>query len=90
MSNLLVNKQSSDVSYQASNYAGSYQFVSLHEIIANFMIAYVGEDKLISKISQLDVEFHANELYKNYLLIHLDLQKHLNLQFHLVLEKYYQ
>ena len=59
MSNLLVNKQSSDVSYQASNYAGSYQFVSLHEIIANFMIAYVGEDKLISKISQLDVEFHA-------------------------------
>ena len=38
---------------------GSYQFISLKDIINNFIIAYVGEDKLISKIKRTDVAFHA-------------------------------
>jgi len=38
---------------------GSYQFVSLTDIINNFRIAYVGEDKIISKISRADIKFHA-------------------------------
>ena len=29
---------------------GDYQFVSLKDIVNNFIIAYVGEDKIISKI----------------------------------------
>ena len=38
---------------------GSYQFTSLENIINQFIIAYVGEDKLISKIKKNDVSFHA-------------------------------
>ena len=42
----------------ASNY-GSYQFTSLNDIVNNFIIAYVGESKIISKINKTDVLFHA-------------------------------
>jgi len=38
---------------------GGYQFVSLDDIINQFMIVYVGEDKIISKIKRTDVQFHA-------------------------------
>lgn len=39
--------------------AGSYQFISVTDIINNFRVAYVGEDKIISKISRADIKFHA-------------------------------
>ena len=38
---------------------GGYQFTSLEAIINQFIIAYVGEDKIISKIKRTDVAFHA-------------------------------
>ena len=38
---------------------GDYQFTSLDNIISQFIIAYVGEDKIISKIKAADVQFHA-------------------------------
>ena len=38
---------------------GVYQFVSINDIINNFRVAYVGEDKIISKISRADIRFHA-------------------------------
>jgi hypothetical protein len=38
---------------------GNYQFVKIKDIINNFLISYVGENKLISKISRTDVAFHA-------------------------------
>tara|TARA_R100001460_G_scaffold107267_4_gene155715 strand:- start:827 stop:1993 length:1167 start_codon:yes stop_codon:yes gene_type:complete len=38
---------------------GNYQYVSLEDIINNFIISYVGEDKIISKIRRTDVAFHA-------------------------------
>ena len=46
---------------QASNVNdyGNYQFIYLDDIITNFIIAYVGEDKIISKIKRTDVAFHA-------------------------------
>ena len=42
----------------AANY-GSYQFITLSNIVNNFMIAYVGENKIISKIKKSDVLFHT-------------------------------
>ena len=36
-----------------------YQVTSLEDVIGSFMIAYVGEDKLISKVNRTDVQFHA-------------------------------
>ena len=44
--------------YTGDNY-GNYQFVSLNDIINQFMIVYVGEDKIISKAKRTDVAFHA-------------------------------
>ena len=38
---------------------GGYQFISITDIINNFRVAYVGEDKVISKISRADIRFHA-------------------------------
>ena len=38
---------------------GNYQFVSLKDIINQFMMVYVGEDKIIPKAKRLDVAFHA-------------------------------
>jgi hypothetical protein len=45
--------------YYQGNDFGNYQFTSLNDIINQFMIVYVGEDKIISKIKRTDVAFHA-------------------------------
>tara|TARA_R100000231_G_scaffold138492_1_gene116968 strand:+ start:755 stop:1657 length:903 start_codon:yes stop_codon:yes gene_type:complete len=42
----------------SANY-GNYQFTSLENIVNAFMVIYVGEGKLISKVSRTDVQFHA-------------------------------
>jgi hypothetical protein len=38
---------------------GSYQYISLNDIINNFIVAYVGTGKLISDVKRTDVIFHA-------------------------------
>lgn len=38
---------------------GGYQFTALNDIIEQFMFVYVGEDKIIPKVSRTDVAFHA-------------------------------
>jgi hypothetical protein len=45
--------------YYDGNDHGGYQFTSLRDIIENFMIVYVGEDKVITKVKRADVQFHA-------------------------------
>tara|TARA_R110000824_G_scaffold34209_2_gene109000 strand:+ start:17 stop:889 length:873 start_codon:yes stop_codon:yes gene_type:complete len=45
--------------YQSSGNLGSYQYTSLDDIINNFIIAYVGENKLIGKVRRTDIAFHA-------------------------------
>ena len=46
-------------SYYQANNLGSYQFISLNDIITQFQIAYVGENKLIPKIKRTDIAFYA-------------------------------
>jgi len=55
----LLDNQSSSQYYTNTNLYGEYQFVSLADIINQFMFIYVGEDKIISKASRTDVAFHA-------------------------------
>jgi hypothetical protein len=38
---------------------GSYSYISLTDVINNFMVAYVGMDKLIPRVKRSDVMFHA-------------------------------
>ena len=54
----LLDNQSQNSYYTGSNF-GDYQFVTLDNIINAFMISYVGESKIISKVSRTDVQFHA-------------------------------
>ena len=55
----LLNNQTQNQYYSNTNLYGEYQFVSLSDIISQFMVIYVGEDKIISKASRTDVAFHA-------------------------------
>jgi len=45
--------------YYAAGGNGNYQFTSLDNVINQFIVAYVGEDKVISKVKRTDVAFHA-------------------------------
>jgi len=54
----LLNQNGASYYYQAQK-AGNYQFTSLDDIINQFMVSYVGEDKLIPKAKRFDVAFHA-------------------------------
>ena len=45
--------------YQSPSNFGNYQFTSLEDIINQFIIAYTGEEKIISKANRTDVAFHA-------------------------------
>ena len=53
----LINQTSQ--AYYDGNDFGNYQFTSLDNIINQFIIAYVGEDKIISKIKRTDVAYFA-------------------------------
>jgi len=38
---------------------GSYQYISLDDIVNNFMLMYVGNDKLINNVERYNILFHA-------------------------------
>ena len=54
---LLNNTTQQD--YYAGSDFGNYQFISLEDIINNFVVAYVGEGKIINKVRRSDIQFHA-------------------------------
>ena len=51
--------------YEGSDY-GNYQFISIADLVNNFMVAYVGEDKIISKVKRTDVLFHASRAIQEF------------------------
>ena len=46
-------------SYYNGSSFGNYQFTSLNNIIDNFIVAYIGDGKIIQKAKRTDVAFHA-------------------------------
>ena len=54
----LLDNTTQQAYYQGDDY-GNYQFTSLDNIINNFIISYVGENKIIPKVRRTDVAFHA-------------------------------
>jgi len=38
---------------------GNYQYITMQQLINNFIISYIGEDKIIPKARRSDVAFHA-------------------------------
>jgi len=53
----LLNETQQD--YYDGNDFGGYQFISLDDIVNNFIISYVGENKIIPKVKRTDIAFHA-------------------------------
>ena len=54
----LLDKTTQANYYQGNNY-GDYQFVSLEDVINQFIVIYTGEEKVISKAKRTDIAFHA-------------------------------
>ena len=54
----LLDNQTQKAYYTGSDF-GNYQFVTLDHIINGFIVSYVGESKIISKVSRTDIQFHA-------------------------------
>tara|TARA_R110002012_G_scaffold65666_4_gene172302 strand:- start:10563 stop:11915 length:1353 start_codon:yes stop_codon:yes gene_type:complete len=54
----LIN-QNEQQYYDTSNNHGNYQFISLDTIIDQFLISYVGENKIIPRVKTQEVAFHA-------------------------------
>ena len=55
----LLNGQTAQQYYDDESGFGNYQFTSLTNIINQFIVIYVGEDKIISKVKRTDIAFHA-------------------------------
>jgi hypothetical protein len=45
---------------------GSYSYVSLNDVVNNFMVAYVGTGKLIGSVKRTDVIFHAKRSMQEF------------------------
>ena len=45
--------------FAIDNNHGSYEYISLNDIINNFMVAYIGVGKLIPNVKRTDIMFHA-------------------------------
>ena len=54
----LLDNTTQNEYYNGSDF-GNYQFTSLDNIISQFEVAYVGENKIIPKIKRADIAFHA-------------------------------
>jgi len=48
-----------------NNY-GSYSYITLNDIVNNFMVAYVGVGKLISDVKRTDIIFHAKRCLQEF------------------------
>ena len=46
--------------YYKGNDFGGYQFISIGDVVDNFMATYIGEGKLLSRTNRADVNFHAH------------------------------
>ena len=48
-----------------NNY-GNYQYMKLNDIVNNFLVGYVGKDKLIPDVKRTDVIFHAKRAMQEF------------------------
>jgi len=61
----LLNGQT-EAAYYAGSDLGGYQFTSLKTVIEQFIIAYVGEGKIIPKVRRPEVVFHAQRALQEF------------------------
>jgi len=52
--------------YYNSNNLGNYRYISLDDIVNNFIVSYVGDDKIITTAKRLDVVFHTKRAIQEF------------------------
>ncbi len=52
--------------YYTGNDYGSYRYLSINDIIDNFIISYVGDGKLLPSVKRTDVIFHAKRAMQEF------------------------
>ena len=45
---------------------GNYQHVNIKDIISNFIVSYVGSEKIINRVRRADVAFHAQRALQEF------------------------
>jgi hypothetical protein len=55
-----------DQSYYEGNNVGGYQYVSIDDIINNFLIMFTGEGKVIPKSNRTEVQMHAKRAIQEF------------------------
>lgn len=60
----LINE--SNQAYYDGDNLGGYQYISIIDIINNFIVAYVGDGKLIDSVKRTDVMFHAKRALQEF------------------------
>ena len=45
---------------------GNYQHISVHDIVNNFIVSYVGKDKIINRVDRTDIAFHAQRALQEF------------------------
>lgn len=45
---------------------GNYQFIGLDDVISNFIVSYVGEDKIVTRVKRSDIAFHAQRAIQEF------------------------
>ncbi len=63
MSEGLINQEQY---YNDESAWGDYQYVTLDNIINNFILMYVGDDKLINNASRYNIQFHAKRALQEF------------------------
>ena len=59
-------QQAQNEYYNDISQFGSYQFISLNDVISQFMVAYVGDNKIIQNTNRSDVAFFAQRALQEF------------------------
>ena len=57
--------QTNEQYYDGNDY-GSYKYTSIHDVITNFLISYVGDGKIFPHVKRTDVVFHAKRAMQEF------------------------
>ena len=57
--------QTNEQYYDGNDY-GSYKYTSMNDVINNFLISYVGDDKIFPAVKRTDVVFHAKRAMQEF------------------------
>ena len=77
---MAISRRPTDDYNEGQSTLGSYQRISLDDIINNFIVAYVGEGKVLNKLPRYEVAFHAQRAMQEFSYDTLRAEKHIEVE----------